>query len=159
MNLNDLDYLQKLKYLGRPNSKYYIESIFEGFIEIKGDRLFGDDPSIVGGIALLNDMPVTVLGQLRGRNIIEQMEYNYSMAYLEGFRKALRLMRQAEKFNRPIICFVDTIGAYPGRQAEERGQASAIGDNLKEMMGLKVPIITILIGNGSSGGGISSLCG
>lgn len=146
-----------LKNKDRPNSAIYIDCIFSNFIELSGDRIFGDDSSIVGGVALLNDFPVTVIGQLRGRNLAEQIKVNYSMAHPEGFRKSIRLMKQAEKFNRPIICFIDTIGAYPGKQAEERGQASAIANNLMEMMFLKVPIITILIGYGGSGGALA-LC-
>ena len=146
-----------LKNNSRPNLAAYIICIFTDFIEMSGDRLFGDDPSIISGIAFLNDYPVTVIGQLRGQSAVEQMECNFSMTHPEGFRKSLRLMKQAEKFRRPIICFVDTIGAYPGKQAEERGQASAIANNLMEMMLLKVPIITILIGNGGSGGALA-LC-
>jgi acetyl-CoA carboxylase carboxyl transferase subunit alpha len=141
----------------RPNSVAYINCIFSDFIELSGDRLFGDDPSIIGGLAFLDDIPVTVIGQLRGNSLEEQINFNYSMTHPEGFRKALRLMKQAEKFKRPIICFIDTIGAYPGKQAEEHGQASAIANNLMEMMYLKVPIIAVLIGYGGSGGALA-LC-
>lgn len=151
------EYLNILGNLNRPNAKTYIEYIFSDFIELGGDRLFGDDLSIIGGIALLNDIPVTVIGQLKGNNLDEQTKYNFSMAYPEGFRKALRLMKQAEKFHRPVICFVDTIGAYPGKHAEERGQYVAIANNLMEMMCLKTPIITVLIGHGGSGGALA-LC-
>lgn len=151
------EHLDILNRIDRPNAKTYIKYIFNDFIELSGDRLFGDDPSISGGLAFLNNIPVTVIGQLRGNNIDEQVKYNFSMAYPEGFRKALRLMKQAEKFHRPVICFVDTIGAYPGKQAEERGQAAAIANNLMEMMYLGVPIITVLIGYGWSGGALS-LC-
>ena len=149
--------LNTLKHTNRPNAKSYIDLIFTDFIELSGDRLYGDDPSILGGIAFLDDIPVTIVGQLRGSNIEEQIKYNFSMTYPEGFRKSLRLMKQAEKFKRPIICFIDTIGAYPGKQAEERGQASAIANNLIEMMTLKVPIISVLIGYGGSGGALA-LC-
>ena len=149
--------LNILKQTNRPNAKSYIDLIFTDFVELSGDRLFGDDPSIVSGIALLDDSPVTIVGQLRGSNIEEQIKFNFSMTHPEGFRKSLRLMKQAEKFHRPVICFVDTIGAYPGKQAEERGQAVAIANNLMEMMRLKVPIISILIGNGGSGGALA-LC-
>ena len=149
--------LDILKRTNRPNAKSYIDLIFTDFVELSGDRLFGDDPSIVSGIALLDDSPVTIVGQLRGSNIEEQIKFNFSMTHPEGFRKSLRLMKQAEKFHRPVICFVDTIGAYPGKQAEERGQAVAIANNLMEMMCLKVPIISILIGNGGSGGALA-LC-
>lgn len=141
----------------RPNSAAYIDCIFTDFTELSGDRLFGDDSSIVGGVASLDGLPVTVIGQQRGQNLEEKIKFNYSMAYPEGFRKSLRLMKQAEKFKRPIICFIDTIGAYPGRQAEERGQASAIANNLMEMMTLNVPIISVLIGYGGSGGALA-LC-
>lgn len=149
--------LKILKEQGRPNSATYISMIFTDFIELAGDRVFGEDSSILGGVAMLNNLPVTVIGQLRGRNMEEQIQANYSMTLPEGFRKSMRLMKQAEKFNRPIVCFVDTIGAYPGRQAEERGQASAIANNIMEMMHLRVPIITILIGYGGSGGALA-LC-
>lgn len=146
-----------LKNQDRPNSAVYIDCIFTDFIELSGDRLFGDDPSIIGGLALLDGLPVTVIGQLRGQNFEEQIKFNYSMTHPEGFRKSLRLMKQAEKFKRSIICFIDTIGAYPGKQAEERGQAYAIANNLMEMMTLKVPIISVLIGYGGSGGALA-LC-
>lgn len=149
--------LNILKHTDRPHAKMYIDHIFADFVELSGDRLFGDDPSIIGGVAFLDDIPVTLIGQLRGRNIEEQVKFNFSMPYPEGFRKSLRLMKQAEKFHRPIICFVDTIGAYPGKQAEERGQAIAIANNLMEMMCLRVPIITVLIGYGGSGGALA-LC-
>lgn len=146
-----------LRHIFRPNSLAYINYVFTDFVELSGDRLFGDDPSIIGGLAFLNRYPVTVIGQLRGQSIEEQVKFNFSMTHPEGFRKSLRLMKQAEKFNRPIICFIDTVGAYPGMQAEERGQASAIANNLQEMMFLKVPIITVLIGHGGSGGALA-LC-
>ena len=157
MDCSVLEHLNVLKQEERPNAKTYIKYIFTDFVELSGDRVFGDDLSIIGGIALLNNTPVTVIGQLRGNSIVEQVKYNFSMTYPEGFRKALRLMKQAEKFHRPVICFVDTIGAYPGKEAEERGQAIAIAKNLMEMMSLCVPIITVLIGYGGSGGAIS-LC-
>jgi len=149
--------LRILKHPNRPNSKIYIEYIFTDFIELSGDRVYGNDPSIIGGVAFLDDIAITVIGQLRGNNLEKQLKYNFSMTYPEGYRKAIRLMKQAEKFGRPIICFVDTIGAYPGKQAEERGQSSAIANSLQEMIGLKVPIITVLIGNGCSGGALA-LC-
>ena len=139
----------------RPNVIDYISRIFPVFIEMHGDRLYGDDPSVIGGIALLNDMPVTVIGQVRGRNIKENIEHNFSMSHPEGFRKSLRLMKQAEKFHRPVVCFIDTLGAFPGIEAECRGQNAAIANNLMEMMTLKVPIFSILIGNGVSGGALA----
>ena len=149
--------LKAIRYKERPNAQYYIEQIFPNFLEMCGDRLYGDDPSIVGGIGTFQKYPVTVIGQLKGRNLEENIKYNFSMSKPEGFRKALRLMKQAEKFNRPVICFVDTVGAYPGVEAEERGQSFAIANILMEMMYLGVPIISILIGDGGSGGALA-LC-
>lgn len=149
--------LELLKKIDRPNAKTYIKYIFNEFIELSGDRLYSDDPAIICGLAYLNNIPITVIAQLRGNNIEEQMRFNFSMLHPEGYRKSLRLMKQAEKFNRPIICFVDTIGAYPGVEAEERGQASAIANNIMEMLFLKVPIISVLIGYGCSGGALA-LC-
>lgn len=139
----------------RPNAKDYISLLFSDFIELHGDRLYADDSSLIGGIGLFHNYPVTVIGQLRGKNFKENIKYNCSMNTPEGYRKSLRLMKQAEKFGRCIICFVDTVGAYPGTEAEERGQASAIANNLKEMMNLKVPIISVLIGFGGSGGALA----
>ncbi len=141
--------------LGRPKALDYINNIFQEFMELHGDRYFGDDKSIVGGIALLEKMPVTVIGEQKGRNVKENMERNFGMPEPEGYRKALRLMKQAEKFKRPIITFIDTPGAYPGMGAEERGQGEAIAKNLMEMSKLKVPIICIVIGEGSSGGALA----
>ena len=141
--------------LGRPKALDYINNIFQEFVELHGDRYFGDDKSIVGGIALLEKMPVTVIGEQKGRNVKENMERNFGMPEPEGYRKALRLMKQAEKFKRPIITFIDTPGAYPGIGAEERGQGEAIARNLMEMSNLKVPIICIVIGEGSSGGALA----
>ena len=133
----------------------YIEKIFDEFIELHGDRNFGDDKSIIGGIAELNGMSVTVIGEQKGKNAKENIERNFGMPNPEGYRKALRLMKQAEKFNRPIITFIDTPGAYPGMGAEERGQGEAIAKNLFEMSKLKVPTISIVIGEGSSGGALA----
>ena len=134
-----------------------INNIFNDFIEFHGDRLFGDDPSIVAGIALLKDIPVTIISQVRGKSIDEQIKCNFSMTRPEGYRKTLRLMRQAEKFRRPIICFIDTIGAYPSADSEARGQQNAISQNIISMLGLKVPIISIIVGNACSGGALA-LC-
>lgn len=151
------EHIRTLNNPQRPNAKQYIEYIFDDFVELSGDRLYGDDKTILGGIGLLNNKPITIIGQLRGKTLCEQILFNFSMPYPEGFRKALRLMKQAEKFRRPIVCFVDTIGAYPGKQAEERGQAAAIANCIMEMMDIDVPIITIVIGNGGSGGALA-LC-
>lgn len=141
----------------RPKSMDYIEDIFDNFVELHGDREFGDDKSIVGGIATINGKAVTVIGQQKGKTTKENMERNFGMTNPEGYRKALRLMKQAEKFKRPIITFIDTPGAYPGIGAEERGQGEAIARNMFEMAELKVPIIAIVIGEGSSGGALA-LC-
>lgn len=143
----------------RPKALDYINLIFDEFIELHGDRNFSDDKAIVGGIAKLDDMPVTVIGEQKGKNAKENMERNFGMPNPEGYRKALRLMKQAEKFNRPIITFIDTPGAYPGMGAEERGQGEAIAKNLIEMSTLKVPIICIIIGEGSSGGALAIAVG
>ena len=147
--------IMSIQHQSRPNANDYIKNIFDDFVEMHGDRLFGDDPSIVGGIATLNKIPITIIGQVRGRNLNENIKYNFSMSHPEGFRKSLRLMKQAEKFNRSIVCFVDTLGAYPGIEAEERGQNAAIANNLMEMMMIKVPIFSVIIGNGGSGGALA----
>lgn len=139
----------------RPNSLMYIEKIFDDFIEFHGDRQFGDDKAIIGGIAFLSGMPVTVIGVQKGIETKENIERNFGMPHPEGYRKALRLMKQANKFNRPIITFVDTPGAYPGFGAEERGQGHAIATNLLEMSKFEVPVISIMIGEGGSGGALA----
>ena len=143
----------------RPKALDYIESIFTEFIELHGDRNFSDDKSIIGGIARLDNIPVTVIGEQKGKNAKENMERNFGMPNPEGYRKALRLMKQAEKFKRPIITFIDTPGAYPGMGAEERGQGEAIARNMMEMSQLQVPIICIVIGEGSSGGALAIAVG
>ena len=139
----------------RPKALDYINLIFTDFMELHGDRLFADDKSIIGGIGLLNEIPVTVIGQQKGKTTSENIERNFGMTNPEGYRKALRLMKQAEKFNRPIITFIDTPGAYPGIGAEERGQGEAIAKNLLEMSRLQVPVICVVIGEGSSGGALA----
>ncbi len=139
----------------RPTACDYIKYIFDDFIELHGDHLFKDDKSIVGGIASLEGTPVTVIAQQKGKNLDENLIRNFAMPHPEGYRKSLRLMKQAEKFNRPIITFIDTPGAYPGLGAEERGQGEAIARNLLEMSGLTVPIIAIVIGEGGSGGALA----
>lgn len=133
----------------------YIEGIFTDFLELHGDRYFKDDGSIVGGIAMLGDTPVTVIGQQKGKNLKENLVRNFGMPTPDGYRKALRLMKQAEKFHRPVICFVDTPGAYCGMDAEERGQGRAIADNLFEMSDMKTPILSVVIGEGGSGGALA----
>ena len=134
----------------------YINALFgDSFIELHGDRNFADDKAVVGGVGMLNNMPVTVIGLEKGRNTKERMERNFGAAHPEGYRKALRLMKQAEKFHRPILCFVDTSGAFCGIGAEERGQGHAIATNLMEMMALKTPVLSVFIGEGGSGGAIA----
>lgn len=134
----------------------YISHMFgDSFFELHGDRRYADDKAIVAGLAMLKDMPITVIGIEKGRNTKERVERNFGQAHPEGYRKALRLMKQAEKFHRPVLCFVDTSGAYPGIGAEERGQGLAIAENLMEMMTLKTPILTILVGEGGSGGALA----
>lgn len=139
----------------RPNAKEYIDYVFTNFIELHGDRLYKDDKAIIGGIALLEKQPVTIVGIQKGSTIEENIERNFGSPHPEGYRKALRLMKQAEKFNRPIITFINTSGAYCGIGAEERGQGEAIARNLFEMANLKVPIIAIVIGEGGSGGALA----
>lgn len=139
----------------RPVGIHYIEKLFPDFIEMKGDRYYGDDPAICGGMATFRGVPVTVIAQMKGRNTKENIKYNFGMPNPEGYRKALRLMKQADKFHRPIICFVDTPGAYCGLEAEERGQGEAIARNLYEMADLKVPVLSIFIGEGGSGGALA----
>lgn len=139
----------------RPTGLDYINSIFRDFFELHGDRRYKDDMAIVGGVARLEDRPVTVIAIEKGHNSKERMLRNFGAPHPEGYRKALRLMKQAEKFGRPVICFIDTSGAYCGIGAEERGQGQAIAENLMEMMTLKTPIISILIGEGGSGGALA----
>ena len=133
----------------------FIETIFDNYPEFHGDRLFSDDEAIVGGIALLENKPVTVVGIQKGRNLPENIKRNFGAPHPEGYRKALRLMKQAEKFGRPVITFINTAGAYCGVGAEERGEGEAIARNLLEMSDLKVPILAIIIGEGGSGGALA----
>lgn len=147
--------VQIARHGDRPTTLDYIRGIFTDFIELHGDRTFGDDPALVGGIAKLEGMPVTVLGHQKGRDTKENIYRRFGMPEPEGYRKALRLMKQAEKFGRPVICFIDTSGAYPGMAAEERGQSEAIARNLLEMAGLKVPIVCVVTGEGGSGGALA----
>ncbi|MFD2627910.1 acetyl-CoA carboxylase carboxyl transferase subunit alpha [Oceanobacillus kapialis] len=154
-NLKPWQRVQMARHQDRPTTMDYIEKLFQNFIEFHGDRLFGDDEAIVSGIAYYKESPVTVIGHQRGKDTKENIKRNFGMPHPEGYRKALRHMKQAEKFKRPIICFIDTKGAYPGKAAEERGQSEAIARNLMEMAGLKVPIICIVIGEGGSGGALA----
>jgi len=153
------DRLTIARMIERPTTLDYIERIFTNFFELHGDRYFRDDKSIVGGIAALNNKPVTVIGIQKGKNLKENLERNFGCPNPDGYRKALRLMKQAEKFNRPILCFINTSGAYCGVEAEERGQGEAIARNLIEMARITVPIISIIIGEGGSGGALALACG
>ena len=139
----------------RPVGSDYIDALFTDFVEFHGDRYFADDKAIIGGVARFHGMPVTVIAQAKGRNTKENIERNFGMPKPEGYRKALRLMKQAEKFARPVICLVDTPGAFCGLEAEERGQGEAIARNNYEMSGLKVPVVSIIIGEGGSGGALA----
>ena len=143
----------------RPGTEEYIRALFTDFFEQRGDRLFGDDPAILGGIALFHGRPITVIGQRKGHTRQEKMHCSFGMPNPEGYRKAQRLMRQAEKFGRPVITFVDTPGAYPGLEAEARGQGEAIAQSLAAMSRLRVPIITLIIGEGGSGGALALAMG
>lgn len=151
--------VQLARSMERATAMDYIEELFRDFIELHGERHFSDDGAIVGGIAVFHNMPVTVIGQQKGRNTKENIQRNFGMPQPEGYRKALRLMKQAEKFKRPIICFVDTPGAFCGIEAEERGQGEAIARNLMEMSGITVPILSIVIGEGGSGGALALAVG
>ena len=139
----------------RPKIDEYIDALFTDFFEQKGDRASSDDTSILGGIAMYKGTPITVIGHRKGNTLEENMAYNFGMPEPEGYRKALRMMEQAEKFGRPIITFIDTPGAYPGKEAEEHGQGEAIARNLMVMSGLHVPIIAVVTGEGSSGGALA----
>ncbi len=139
----------------RPNIDDIVTEVFQDFFELHGDRLYGDDYAMLGGLARLNGEPVTVIGQRKGHTTAENIKANFGMAHPEGYRKALRLARQAEKFHRPVICFVDTAGAFCGVGAEERGQGEAIARNLYEFMGLRTPVVSIVTGEGGSGGALA----
>lgn len=154
-NMEPWDRVQVARHAQRPTTLDYINEIFSDFIELHGDRSFGDDEAIIGGIASFDGQPITIIGHQRGKTTKENIRRNFGMPHPEGYRKALRLMKQAEKFKRPIICFIDTKGAYPGKAAEERGQSEAIAKNLFEMAGLKVPVISVVIGEGGSGGALA----
>lgn len=147
--------VQKARRIDRPTAIDYISNIVDDFIEFHGDRLYQDDAAIIGGIGKIGNIAITIIAQEKGKNTKDKVKRNFAMSNPEGYRKALRLMKQAEKFNRPIVCLVDTPGAYPGIGAEERGQGEAIARNLLEMSKLKVPVISIIIGEGGSGGALA----
>ncbi|XCP86251.1 acetyl-CoA carboxylase carboxyltransferase subunit alpha [Roseburia hominis] len=155
LTLSAWERVQKSRLKDRPVGKDYIEALFSDFIEFHGDRYFGDDKAIIGGIARFHGQPVTVIAQAKGKCTKENIERNFGMPSPEGYRKALRLMKQAEKFSRPVLCFVDTPGAFCGMEAEERGQGEAIARNLFEMSALKVPVLSVVIGEGGSGGALA----
>lgn len=154
-NLTTWQKVQIARLSSRPTTLHYIRTIFTDFLELHGDRAFRDDPAIIGGIARFEGIPVTVIGHERGNDTKEKIRRNFGLPHPEGYRKALRLMQQADKFQRPIICFIDTQGAYPGIEAEERGQSEAIARNLREMAGFRVPIICVVTGEGGSGGALA----
>lgn len=154
-NLSPWQIAQLARHPGRPNTSDYIEMIFEDFIELHGDRLFGDDKSMTVGLARMEGHSVVIIGHHKGKGVKERIASNFGMPHPEGYRKALRVMQLAEKFNKPIITFIDTPGAYPGVGAEERGQSEAIARNLMVMSQLNVPIISVVIGEGGSGGALA----
>lgn len=154
-NLTDWDKVSIARHPNRPNTLDYIRGITEDFIELHGDRLYGDDPAIVGGLCKIEGQKFVIIGHQKGKDINEKIRRNFGMANPEGYRKALRLMRIAQRFNIPILTLVDTAGAFPGIEAEERGQGEAIARNLMKMMGFRVPIISVVIGEGGSGGALA----
>ncbi|CDG49642.1 acetyl-CoA carboxylase carboxyltransferase subunit alpha [Cardinium endosymbiont of Bemisia tabaci] len=158
-NLTRWQRVQLARHRDRPYTLDYIQQITENFFELHGDRFVGDDKAIVGGFGTINGQTMMLIGHQKGRTTKERQFRNFGMANPEGYRKALRLMRLAEKFNKPIITFIDTPGAYPGVEAEERGQAEAIANNIQAMFGLRVPIISIVIGEGASGGALGIAIG
>lgn len=154
-DLEAYDKVYLARHPNRPNIKFYIDCLFEDFLELHGDRMYADDAAIMGGVATFEGLPVTVLGHVKGKSTEENIKTNFAMPHPEGYRKAIRLVKQAEKFGRPIITFIDTPGAYPGVGAEERGQSEAIARCLMTFMGLTVPVIAIVIGEGGSGGALA----
>ena len=155
MKTEAYDKVRTARSNSRPTSMDYIHHVFDVFFELHGDRKFADDGAVVGGIGMLNDLPVTVVSMEKGRSVKERMARSFGAPQPEGYRKALRLMKQAEKFGRPVICLIDTSGAFCGIGAEERGQGQAIADNLMEMMTLKTPVISVFVGEGGSGGALA----
>jgi acetyl-CoA carboxylase carboxyl transferase subunit alpha len=154
-SLSAWERVQLARHPRRPYTLDLIRLLMEDFVELHGDRLFGDDPAIVGGLARLEGRPVVVIGHQKGRDTKEKLHRNFGMPHPEGYRKALRLMRLAEKFAKPVVTFIDTPGAYPGIGAEERGQAEAIARNLREMAGLRTAIVAVVTGEGGSGGALA----
>lgn len=155
MRLDPVRCMGVIKNKARPTISDYLPLVFENNVELAGDRYFGDDRAIYGGLASIDGKPVTVIATVKGKNTAENINCNFAMVHPEGYRKALRLMKQAEKFRRPVICFVDTAGAFCGVSAEERGQGEAIARNLFEMTTLKTPVMTVITGEGGSGGALA----
>ena len=154
-NVTAYERVQAARSGKRPMGRYYIDRMIDDFVELHGDRRYGDDGAIVSGVGFIGDIPVTVIAMERGDDIADRMKRHFGCPSPEGYRKALRLMKEAEKFGRPIITFIGSSGAYPGIEAEERGQGEAIAENLFEMMGIKVPIISVVVGEGGSGGALA----
>jgi acetyl-CoA carboxylase carboxyl transferase subunit alpha len=154
-NLSPLQRMQVVRHSKRPTCLDYIGMICTDFIELHGDRGFRDDPAMVGGVAFFEGIPVTIIGQQKGRDTKDNIYRNFGLPHPEGYRKALRLMQQADKFQRPIICLVDVVGAYCGIEAEERGQAEAVARNIREMANLHVPVVVVITGEGGSGGALA----
>ncbi|NLT58702.1 MAG: acetyl-CoA carboxylase carboxyltransferase subunit alpha [Clostridiales bacterium] len=150
-----IDRVKRARDTKRPSGKQFVQQLFEGFVELHGDRRYGDDKAILAGLATLAGMPVTVVALEKGADTKDKLYRNFGLAHPEGYRKALRLMKQAEKFHRPVVCLIDTAGAYCGLEAEERGQGQAIAENLYEMMTLRTPIVSIFTGEGGSGGALA----
>ena len=155
MNKTAWECLEMIRNKSHLTIRDYIPLIFDKFYELHGDRLYGDDGAIIGGIAEIGGMPVTVIAEVKGRNIEENKKSNFAMPHPEGYRKALRLAHQAEKFHRPVICFIDTPGAFCGVEAETRGQGEAIARNIEEFMLLKTPVISVVLGEAGSGGALA----
>jgi len=153
--VNAYDKLKTARRNGRPIGSDYVNQMITNRVELCGDRRFGEDSAIIGGIGLLGDIPVTYIALDKGHDLTERMQKNFGCAKPEGYRKALRLMKEAEKFRRPVVCFVDTLGAFPGADGEERGQGQAIAESIMEMMGLRTPVISVVIGEGGSGGALA----
>ena len=153
-NAKPWERVQNARKENRPQSLDYIGKLFHGIYEMKGDKIYGDDPSIITAIAWFENWPVTVIGQQKGHTLEERMKYNFGMPNPEGYQKSIRAIKQAEKFQRPIICLVDTPGAHPGVDAENRGQGLVIAEHLKAMATVKAPVVSIIIGEGGSGGAL-----
>ncbi len=147
--------LKAARQNGRPTGADYVGGLFTGRVDLCGDRRYGEDSAILGGVGYLGNMPVTYIAIDKGGDLASRMRNNFGSPKPEGYRKALRLMRQAEKFNRPVVCFVDTQGAFCGAEGEERGQGQAIAENIMEMMGLRTPVVTVVVGEGGSGGALA----